>query len=75
VIVFASLQLGATMPPVPSLAHARRFACCEGATPGWPYLLEVDRGRLIVRVYFGRKPDASLRAAAERRLRVLEAGQ
>ena len=75
IVVFASLALGASLPPVPSLAHAKRFACCEGAVPGWPYLLELDRGRLIVRVYFGRAPDAALRAAAERRLRVLEARQ
>ncbi len=76
IVIVASLDRGVSAPAVPrSLAGARRFACCEAFVPPWPFLLEVGGRGLVIHVYFGRAPDAALRAAVVRRLRVLEAGQ
>jgi hypothetical protein len=77
VVVWAVIEPGSQYGPAPvrlDLRRARRNACCEGATPGYPYDLELAgpvRSRryfLIVRIFFGSRPTPALRALAQRAL-------
>jgi hypothetical protein len=59
------------------LRRARRYACCEGAylTAGSYELVGLGPGRayaVIVRIYFGSRPDGRARARAQRALDRLE---
>ena len=53
------------------LRQAQHFACCEGATPPYPYLWSLagpvpgHRYDLIVRAYFGSRPTPKLVAKAQ----------
>ena len=74
VIVYAVIQRGTNFGSAPvrlDLRRARHLACCEGATPPYPYDWELAgpvRGRrydLIVRAYFGSRPTPKLVAKAQ----------
>jgi hypothetical protein len=74
VIVYAVIQRGTNFGSSPvrlDLRRARRFACCEAASPPYPYLWELDgpvqghRYDLIVRTYFGSHPTPKLVAKAQ----------
>lgn len=77
VVVWAVIEPGREYGPAPvrlDLRRARRVACCEGGTPGYPYDFELagpvrSRGYfLIVRVFFGTRPTPALRAKAQQAL-------
>ena len=74
VIVYAVIQRGTDFGSAPvrlDLRRARHLACCEGATPPYPYDWELAgpvagrRYDLIVRVYFGSRPTPALVARAQ----------